>query len=167
MALLRCTKKLIAELKIRPEERPSTSDLSNWHANFLRIDRRKCILFTHDRTLYSFFVPGLTKPDFQNFEEIFRQNLFKSLVSENIYQRQIEFFLEDMRVIEFAKTNNRSVLGSMNDLALQLKTMIYLDGGLWDADVAGINHQLNRIPMGGIDMNYGIDELQRFLARMG
>ena len=29
----------------------------SWHANLLRIDRRKCVLFTQDATLYSVFVP--------------------------------------------------------------------------------------------------------------
>ena len=29
----------------------------SWHANLLRFDRRKCVLFTHDASLYSVFMP--------------------------------------------------------------------------------------------------------------
>jgi len=37
-------------------------------------------------------------------------------MEEKIPQKQIEFFLDSNRKIEIAKTNNRSVLGSMTDL---------------------------------------------------
>ncbi len=125
MAVLRCTQKLLTELKTKPsEEVTSFYVLGIWHANLLRIDRRKCILFTHDSTLFSFFVPGLKKPHFENFTEFFRQNLFKNLLRENFLQNQIEIVLDNHREIIIAKTNNRSVLGSMNDLAFQLKYRI-------------------------------------------
>ena len=89
MAILRCTQKLLSELKLKPSDSiQQPSDLSGWHANLLRIDRRKCVLFTHDTTLYSFFVPGLKKPDFENIREVFGQNLFKSLMAENLPQKQ-------------------------------------------------------------------------------
>ena len=88
MAILRCTQKLLSELKLKPSDRLQKPDeLSGWHANLLKIDRRKCVLYPHDTTLFSFFVPGLKKPDFENFHEIFRQNLFKSLLAENLPQK--------------------------------------------------------------------------------
>ena len=87
MAILRCTQKLLYELKVKPSDSiQQPSELSSWHANLLRIDRRKCVLFTHDTTLYSFFVPGLKKPDFKNIREVFRQFFFKSLIAEDIPQ---------------------------------------------------------------------------------
>jgi CRISPR/Cas system CSM-associated protein Csm2 small subunit len=111
-------------------------------------------------------VAGLTKPQFQNFDEVFRQNLFRSLVSENLPQKQIEIFLDDIRKIEITKTNNRSVLGSMNDLAFQLKYQIVDEGGLLDADISKLNHDLNRIPMSAIKEIYSIYELQNLLNKM-
>jgi len=79
MAILRCTQKLLSELKLKPSDgMQQPSELSGWHANLLRIDRRKCVLFTHNTTLYSFLVHRLKKPDFENFCEVFRQNLFKN-----------------------------------------------------------------------------------------
>ncbi len=62
MAILRCTKKLLSELKTRPvDSGQSAIALFSWHANLLRIDRRKCVLFSHDQTLYTFIYP-LGKP---------------------------------------------------------------------------------------------------------
>ena len=167
MAILRCTKKLLTELKTKPSEGAiSSNELGCWHANLLRIDRRKCILFTNDATLYSFFVPGLKKSQFENVREVFGQNLFKNLLWENFPQNQIEIVLDEHREIIIAKTNNRSVLGSMNDLAFQLKYRIGAMGGLFNVDLVELNHELNRIPMSAIKEIYSIDELRKLLNKL-
>ena len=145
MAILRCTKKLLNELKTKPSEGTTSSDeVGSWHANLLRVDRRKCILFTHDATLYSFLVPGLKKPQFKNLIEVFGQNLFKNLIFENFPQNQIESVLDEHREIIIAKTNNRSVLGSMTDLSFQLKYRIAAMGGLVNIDLTELNHHRGR-----------------------
>jgi len=164
MAIIRCTKKLLSELKAKNGELSQTpNDLNSWHANIFLVERRKCAIFTHDRTLYSFIVTGLTKPDFQNFEEIFRQRLFKSLLAEGLPQRHIETFLEDNRNIEFTKTNNRSVLGSMNELVFHAKYHISAEGGPLTVDIGKLNHYINQMPMSAIDKIFSIYELKRFL----
>ena len=65
-----------------------------------------------------------------------------------------------------AKTNNRSVLGSMNDLCLQVKGIVYSIGGLADADLSGINRQVNVIPMSAIKYNIGVEALKRRLFEL-
>jgi len=163
VAILRCTKKLLSELKENTSDSKDLfSDIISWHANLLRIDRRKCVLFTHDTTLYSFFVHGLKKPDFENVREVFRQNLLKSLIVEEIPQKQIETFLETTRDIRISKSNNRSVLGSMNDLAFQLKYIIAHEGGIENTDITKLIYHINRIPMSAIKGIYSIYELKRF-----
>ena len=80
MQISHCTKKLLHELgalgsKI-PAEHPA-GVLGPWHANLIRIERRKCILFTNDRTLYSFLVPGVKKTD--DFHDHFLMNMLDRL----------------------------------------------------------------------------------------
>lgn len=165
MAIIRCTKKLLAELRVKPSaETDSTGEIGNWHANLLRFDRRKCVLFTHDATLYSFLIPGLRKPQFENIGEVFGQSLFKNLLWENFSQNQIEIMLNQLREISIGKTNNRSVLGSMNDLGFQLKYQIHGMGGLVNVDLAELNRRLNRIPMSKLERVYSIKEMQRLLT---
>ncbi len=167
MQLIRCTQKLLKELKIKPTEKsPKFGYIGGWHANLLRIDRRKCVLFTNDQSLYSFFVPGLKKPEFVHFDEVFRQNLFKCLLNERFSQDQIEKVLAEYRKIKFAKTKNRSVLGSMNDLAFQVKYRIEASGGLNYFEPIALNQSLNRIPLKAMDYQYSIDALRAKLARM-
>lgn len=165
--LIRCTQKLLKELKTKPTEiEPKFGYVGCWHANLLRFERRKCVLLTNDQTLYSIFIPGLRKPDFEQFEEVFRQHLFKNLVFEEFTQKQIEFVLNEYREIKFAKTNNRNVLGSMNDLAFQLEHLIWAQGGLRNLDLLALNQELNRIPMGALKYGKSIEALRRKLEQI-
>ena len=138
--------------------------LGCWHANLLTIDRRKCVLFTNDLTRYSLFVPYLRKPDFQRIEEVFGQNLFKSLLNEGLSQEHIELVLEEIKEIAITRTSNRSVLGTMNDLTNQITWRIQHEGGLGNTDISKLNMDLNRIPI-RIDKSYeyGIKRLKEVL----
>ena len=61
------------------------------------------------------------------------------------------------------KTNSRSILGSMNELAFQIKCIIDGMGGLANADLSEIGRELNRVPMSAIKYNISIEELKRRL----
>ena len=161
--LICCTLKLLKELKTPITTNPDPASES-WHANLLRIDRRKCVLLTHDKTLYSIFLPALRKPDFAYFTDLFQQHLFKTLRLDGFPQPQIEFWLEQMRQIEYAKTNNRRVLGSMNDYAFQLKTFVALDGGFANADLHRLYQRINDTPMSAINYDNGLSAMQKYLA---
>jgi len=161
--LVHCTQKLLAEIPDRLID-PFASGES-WHANVLRFDRRKCVLFTHDATLYSVFVPGLKKPEFEHLDEVFGRRLFKALVWDEFPQTQIERMLEACRVIRFTRSSNRSVLGSMNDMRFQIRWHVEDDGGLANVDLAQLHHRLNRIPFGAIDYKYPVERLQEYLSQ--
>lgn len=165
MLTIRCTQKLLKELKVAPGGgEPQDGYLGGWHADLLRIERRKCVLITNDATLYSLFIPGLRKPEFERFGEVFMQHLFRNLRCEGFEQHQIERVLDEYREIKIAKTNNRSVLGSMNDLKYQVEGIIWDIGGLDQVDLISLNQKLNRIPMGAIKYSYSIKALKIRLA---
>lgn len=165
MLTIRCTQKFLKELKVTPTEvEPQGGYIGGWHADLLRIERRKCVLVTNDATLYSLFIPGLRKPEFEHFGEVFMQHLFKNLRCEGFLQNQIERVLNEYKETKIAKTNNRSVLGSMNDLKFQLEHIIWELGGLDRLDLIELNNKLNRIPMGAIKYRYSIEALKQRLA---
>ena len=60
MQLIRCTAKLLKELNQDPVANVKLirDVVGGWHANLLRIERRKCALVTNDKTLYTIFIPG-------------------------------------------------------------------------------------------------------------
>ena len=130
----------------------------------LRFDRRKCILLTNDATLYSVFVPGVRKMQFQQIQSVLGQAVFRSLRLGGFRQAQIEAVLEELdggNDLQITKTGNRSVLGSMNDLAFQLEWMISEGGGLEGCPIDDINQRINRIPMSAIRPHtFSIDALR-------
>lgn len=161
--LIRCTQKLLAEIPNNLIDSSAEGDC--WHANLLRIERRKCVLFTHDATLYSVFVPGMKKPEFEHVDEVFGQRLFKALRWDEFPQAQIERMLEACRTVRFSRSNNRSVLGSMNDLRFQIEVYVAHDGGLGNVDLGDLHRRLNRIPMSAVGYRYAVEGLSAYLVR--
>jgi len=156
--IIRCTQKLLSELKTKPTNEENPRDpFWSWHANIFHIERRKCVLVTNDITLFTMFIPALKKPDFQTFYFIFVQHLFKNLLHEEIPQSQIEIVLSECKEIQYKKTNNRSVLGSMNDQKYQLEYIIQAEGGLARTNIYELNHKLNRNILSAIDYKYPIE----------
>ncbi|OGW46377.1 MAG: hypothetical protein A2Y66_05380 [Nitrospirae bacterium RBG_13_41_22] len=72
MRIIHCTRKLLKELDVplvEPDNIPSpTEGLGNWYANLLRIDRRKCLIFTNEKSLYTFLIPKVLKANLKNKE---------------------------------------------------------------------------------------------------
>ena len=101
--LIHATQKLLAEIPAALIDHNAVGE--SWHANLLRIDRRKCVLFTHDATLYSVFVPELRKPDFVQLDQVFGQRLFKALLWEGFPQPLIECMLDACRSVRFTRFN--------------------------------------------------------------
>jgi hypothetical protein len=98
-----------------------------------------------------------------DIETEFVIHLAKNLQYEGISLEAINKINQEYFEIGFAKTSNRSVLGSMNDLAYQCEYFVMRDGGIEKARILQINHKLNRTPMSAIKYRYPIDELKGML----
>ena len=166
MQVIHCTKKLLIELgasdsKKRPDH-PSEF-FGPWHANLIRIERRKCIIFTNDWTLYSFLAPGVKKND--DIHDLFLFNLNFNLAIESFEQRDTLKALAEYSEVVIAPTTNRSVLGSMNDLVYQVESLIIRAGGIERVDMPRVNMMLNRIPMGALKYHYAIEKVYELFGR--
>lgn len=165
MIAIQSTQKLLKELGQEYKEAViPTFPLGCWHANLLTLDRRKCVLFTNDLTRYSFLVPGLRKPDFKVLDEVFRQNLFRCLLSEGISQEKVEMVLDEIREVVFTRTGSRSILGTMNDIVYHFKMAVYDAGGLLNTDISNLNRHINRMPIGALEYRTGVEKLTEALA---
>ncbi|MBN2267788.1 MAG: hypothetical protein JW725_05640 [Candidatus Babeliaceae bacterium] len=167
MQLIRCTKKLLYEMGFAPndvEDWPDTvSRLGDWYANLIYIERKKCALYVNGRTLLNFLVPGVKRADFCEAEEFFQRNFQKLLAYEGIPQETIKTLLEDCGQIRFAPTKSKSVLGSMNDIALNYRYEVMRHGGPEHSPMDQVMHELNRMPMMKLKFTLPIDELKAVL----
>lgn len=150
---LQSTKNLLDKLKTDVVEiNPSDySDIENYHCNLLKFGRKNCVLITNDKTLFSFFIYGLTSDDFKHFEDSFSQPVFKILIELGFEQYQFEKVLDSLQNIKYSKTSNRKVISSMNNMKLMI------DGFLeYGDDIMEINRKLNNIPYKYIGYEYSI-----------
>ena len=155
--VLRCTDKLAQLLGVRRSAlaEPAADGGSEWYGNLLWLDRRKCILFTHAETLFSFLVADVLKADVSPIGPFLVSRVEFELATEEL---PVDLFGRlDRDSVHIAKTASRSILGSMNDLAFQWEHTVEASGGLESTDVAGTNRRLRRMPMGAIRYAHPID----------
>jgi hypothetical protein len=134
--------------------------LGQWHANLLYINRRKCVLFVNDKTLFNFIVPDLARAQIRNLAEEFRGYLSCVVSDEGFNDAVRERILGEYEQIQFGKTNNRSVIASMNDIAYHYKYEILEAGGVHSWRVPEIIRGLNRMPMKAIGFDFPVEKLK-------
>lgn len=119
--ILQSTKKLQDFLGIKTTEIPSQDDsFDAWHGNIFMIGRKKCLLVTHNESLYSMFFYGITKKDIKEFPSMFKSRLQTLLRKDDFTLQQIIMIGESMQTITYAKTSDRSVTGNMSEDELSL-----------------------------------------------
>jgi hypothetical protein len=149
MLVFRCTKNARQVLGLRDQDLydGEDADLAQWFVDVATFDYQRCLLLTHKPTRYSLWIPGVKRADRDRFGDLFGQHLLRTLRADGFDHMAFErLFRQGHR---FAKTNDRSVLGSMNDHIYNSRWYFHQGGGR-HADVAAINAQLNRTPMGGL-----------------
>ena len=138
---------------------PKDSGLGPWTANLIFVNRRKCILFVNDKTLFNFLVPDILRKHICELDSMFRNWFSCELGEEGFTEVQTARIMEEYQVIGYSKTKSRSVLGSMNDLAFMYKYSIQTKGGLHGLGFPGIIKEMNRVPMGSLGYKYPIEAL--------
>lgn len=166
MIVFRGTHKLLKELRFRKSDLddPGEGLLGSWFANLFRIERRKCLLFTNDRTLYSVLLYGLRKSDLESIGTRFRDGLVANLQASEIPAETVASVAMACRPVAWGVTNSRSVLGSMNDMISIAKYMVALKRHETEDEIALLNHDLNRMPMSTLKLVRPVDAMRAALA---
>ncbi len=166
--LIRCTAKLLKEVDLTNSSLVDSvqdeSTLGEWYANLFFAQRKKCIIFTNTRTLFTFVSFNVNRAEIRNLGELFRRGLGKALLDEDFDGALIQRLVNECSRLQFAKTTDRSILGVMVDHVKNTKWMLMRDGGLARADYSQIIKQLNRTPLLTKEFTYSIEELGRVLG---
>ena len=168
MSLICCTTKLLREIGVTPSKlrNESTSHglLGQWHANLLHIDRRKCLLFVNDKTLFNFIIPDVSRVQIRDLPTLFPFHLSCVLSDEHIPDPVKAQVLSEYDNLRIGKSSDRSVLGSSNELAFHYKYAILEVGGVHSVMVPAIIRQMNRMPLKMAGFHYPIDQLKKACA---
>ncbi len=160
--------KVLKEAGVKPVDAVASSsrpeELGNWYANLIRIEKRKCLLFTNEKTLYTFLIPKVLKRNVVNIREEFITHLAYNLQFEGFGTDMVQKAGHEYQEIALAKTESRSVLGSMNEFAFKYEFFICRAGGLDSVKILAVNKKINRTPMSPLKYKYPIDLLHEALA---
>ena len=110
------------------------SPLGAWHANLLTLQRRNCILLVHDHTRFPVFIPALKKADLLNLEWWFEDVLVNTVMRCGGNESHLQAMTLHMHRMRVDTVCDRSVQGTMNQMASDLKYQLDYEG----ADVSEV-----------------------------
>lgn len=120
--------------------------LADWSAGLFLVGRSPYILVTNTKSLYSTILPGKGITDEMSLVERTSNSIREFMEADGhrgIYERSVAPLLGS---VQFAKALNRSVVGSMNDLAKMAS--FYLEAG--DLSLVEISSRLKDTPITGL-----------------
>lgn len=112
--LIQCTKKLLNELKVKPESSVKEDPLFCWHANLLTINRRKAVVLVNDKNRYVIMLYGLLAKDFKKLDELIFKAIRTVFQEEGIKPKVIEQFIEHSPNVTYTTTKDRRSVARMN-----------------------------------------------------
>jgi hypothetical protein len=166
MLILRCTAKLLTALSLDAKTvEPCDDDkrLGAWFVTMFPLQRHRSLLFTHSTTLYSVFLTSVKRSDLPALPELLKQHLAHYLELDEVTPSAIHALIRRYEHHAIAATNDRGVLGSMNDLRFQIEFFAEVKGIQSPVDLALINRAINRVPSTRIGNRYACDRMVALL----
>ncbi len=115
--IIHCTKKLAAKLSaVSAAPLQETSPLGSWHAQVHTIHRQNCLLFCHDDTRFTIFLPGLRKAEFTRLGFWFREAFVGSLGYMGVPDNQVRRAELALGSVVFDTQCDRSAQGSLKQM---------------------------------------------------
>lgn len=87
--------------------------MGGWHGHLFSVDRRQCVMFCHDATRYTLFLPGLRKQQFAELGSWFRQLFTATLALSGCPDAQVKKAELALGAVRHDMAINRSVQGSL------------------------------------------------------
>lgn len=123
MFVIRGTQKLLKEWDIEPLQVDIYPPLNSWHANLFLLNRRKNIVFMHDASRLSVTLFGIKKAQYKNLPTLFVQALKELMISEGFDEQIVEAYTQEGEQMLASTTNNRSVVGTLNEIIFVMKEL--------------------------------------------
>lgn len=119
--------------------------------------------------MYRFIVPNVSRARIRALDVMFRNHLGAVLSTEGFAEEFVKRILADYCEIGFGKSDDRSVLGSMNDLAFHYEIRLTGTGAMeQQPELSTLIKDLNRMPMKkGADYIFPAEEMRKLYQSAG
>lgn len=164
--ILHCSQRALRDLGIdkalvRKDIMPTTED--SWYAHTFFIGRKKHLIVTHAKSLFSSVQEGFKKADAKDIGKLLKTMVSRTLFLEQHPDEVIRKASDLMTDIQYARSSDRSIIGSMNDLIGAYK---YYRDDRYDCfrDFKIVMYDLNRTPLKPIRGKYAMEIFMRMLG---
>lgn len=166
MPILRCTSKLLKDIDDPPsvDSAPSSSPLGDWYGHLFTVERRKCVVFINEPTLFVCIACNLRKADYHAIKPFFIKLLTQTLFTVIHSSKHVEWILAVHAELSIGKTCSRSTLGSLNNRVSDAKMLIQHHGGLKYANIELVANLLNDTPMAPIGFSNGRKQMEQLVG---
>lgn len=148
MVVLRCTQKLLVRLKqvcdLPPVE--STTRLGDWYGNLLQVGHRQHLLFISERSRLPVVIPVRESG---HLNSVFPNAVCEMLAKVGVADADIADERSRMSEMRFARTRNRSLLGTLNDFSFMAQDLGRRARPDSPADLMQFLAQTPILPLGG------------------
>jgi hypothetical protein len=169
MSVLRLTSKLLAEIDDdqRSDEAaaPSSSPLGDWYGHLFTIERRKCVIFINEPTLFVCPALDIAKSECRQIVPFFKKTLAQTLRVMEFDDRAQEWIEGQVESMQLGRTTNRSTRGSLNNRIADTQFLVPWLGGLEICDIGEITRRLNETPMKPIRYSNGLEQMRKTVAK--
>lgn len=112
--LIQCTKKLVDELKVPVATEVDEDPLYSWHANLVKLGRKKVVVFVNDQNRYAIVLYGVRAKDFKILDQLLLEAVEKIFAEEGIKKEIIDQFIQNTGETTYSKTKNRTTVARLN-----------------------------------------------------
>jgi hypothetical protein len=132
--------------------------LNEWYVNHFTLDRKGYFIITDANSLFSIIKPSVGVSNRKLFEDLIRSVFSQFETEYNITDDKIS--VERMRI---NKTNNKSILGSQNELIRMAEAIFYYDDQNYE-DLSKINEtpMMYTKSFPNIDIKYEVKKRKDF-----
>lgn len=164
MYAIRCTKKLLGRSSIPVDDdpgpvQPTTTALGDWFAMPFNVGRHRLVLCTSEHSLLSVVV---ARRNLAGLPDRLAHAVLTLLHDLDIDARDAFWEMREMTVVRFARTNSRTVLGSMNEFSFMAR--LYIEDDDVNGDLAKLALRLAETPCSPLKYERPRDVARRLLS---
>ncbi len=165
MPFLRCTSKLLSDIDTPPWKDASPSPLGDWYGHLFTVDRRKCLMFINEPTLFVCPIFDVVKADYRDLALLFRKVLAWTLGEMMFPEGDVAWILGLHEDLAVGRTVNRSTVASLNNRVTDAKSTFQWHGGFGCCDISSLAVSLNQTPMKPIGYSNGLEQMQALVDK--
>ncbi|CDQ18675.1 hypothetical protein SAMN05192559_101710 [Halobacillus karajensis] len=168
MFVIGATKKLQNEIN-KPieniEEYNEVPDIHQWHGNIVTLNRRKCLILMNNATGLNLTLLGLRKEQFEHLDSVIKGSLRQLFQLLDVEKGIADEMLAAADDIAYTKTNNRKILGMMNEIKFFTEDTV-MGQAYEDIDAAEINNFNNKtLVFSGLDKQNPYDQFIAYFEK--